>query len=92
MDIEFHNIEELRRRLSPALRCKKREFDRLGLKYIKEIDIWKYLSDFKWKNGHNLYLSDLVNDILKCDSNKINSYVMEKLEKKRNYIEDLEII
>ncbi len=92
MDLEFSTQEELRRRLEPALRCKIREIKKYGYSYINENDLWKYLAITKWKNGNNLYLSDLVNDILKCDYKKLDNFIKGKLENDRGYFEDLEII
>ncbi len=92
MDLEFRNKEELKKRLLPALRVKKREIERNGITYINENDIWNYLEEVKWKKGNNLFLCDLVNDILKCDFKKIDEFLKEKLTNNRKYFEDLEII
>jgi len=92
MDLEFNSQAELRKRLLPALRVKVREIKKLGIRYINENDIWNYLVDNKWKNGNNLYLCDLVNDILRCDYKRVDDYIKSKLENNRRYFEDLEII
>ena len=63
MDFEFSSKEELYQRVSPALRAKVMELKRLGYPYIKEVDIWNYLIETKWCKGHDLMLSDIVNDI-----------------------------
>ncbi len=92
MNLEFHSQIELRKRLFPALRVKKRELERCGISYINEFDIWNYLKETKWRNGYNLFLCDLVDDILKCDSKIIDNYIKDKLKNNRSYFEDLEII
>lgn len=70
MDIEFSSKEELYRRVKPALRTKKNGLIKLGIANIREIDIWNFLIKNKWKNGSNLCLFDIVNDIMQVD--KIN--------------------
>ena len=64
MDYEFSSLEELYKRVSPALHAKEVEMHRLGYFYIKDIDIWNYLTRKKWKNGKDLMLSDIVSDIM----------------------------
>ena len=61
---------------------------------IKEVDIWNYLIETKWCKGHDLMLSDIVNDILKTNNEKIDSYLKEKLNKDRTQYFDnnLEIL
>ena len=94
MDFEFSSKEELYQRVSPALRAKVMELKRLGYPYIKEVDIWNYLIETKWCKGHDLMLSDIVNDILKTNNEKIDSYLKEKLNKDRTHYFDnnLEIL
>ena len=71
MDFEFSSKEELYQRVSPALRAKVMELKRLGYPYIKEVDIWNYLIESSWKSGKNLMLSDIVNDILHIERDKV---------------------
>ncbi len=78
MDYEFHSQLELFQRVLPALRVKEEEFKRLGFSDVKETDIWKYLVDFKWKEGKGLMLSDIVDDILNTDCQSISDYWKEK--------------
>ena len=40
MELQFNSVEELYKRVRPALTSKKREFRRSGINYIKEEDIW----------------------------------------------------
>ena len=77
MDYEFYSLKDLYLRVDPALTSKRLELERKGYKNIKNIDIWKYLVENKWKQGKDLMLSDIVDDILNTDCslfvNKDNS-------------------
>lgn len=79
MDIIFNSVEELYKRVKPALKTKKNEMSRNGYPYIKEIDIWNYLKEGKWVNCSNLSLHQIVTDILNCDDLKIDAYLKNKL-------------
>lgn len=83
MDIKFNSVEELYKRITPALRTKKKELKRLGYTYINEEDIWNYFKDNKWTSSKGLSLSEMVDDILNGDNKKIDSYVKLNLNKKR---------
>lgn len=79
MDIEFNSLEELYKRLKPALTTKTDEIKRQGYTYIKEEDVWNYLKEVKWKTSVNLSLYEMVSDILNLESEKIDSYLKDKL-------------
>lgn len=63
MDIEFKNVEELYKRVCPALRVKKRMLHKKGIEK-SEKQIFEYLVKEKWSKSINLALNDIVNDIL----------------------------
>ncbi len=88
MDLEFSSLKDLYIRVTPALNAKKKELDRVGLSYIQKEDIWNYLVEAKWKQGKDLMLSDIVDDILNTDSSLIDKYFKEK----NNSLYDEEII
>lgn len=79
MDLEFGTLEELYKRLKPALLTKKNELKRSGIEYIKEEDIWNYLTEVKWSNSKNLLLYQMVNDILNVPNIRIEKYVKDKM-------------
>lgn len=79
MDVAFESLEELYKRIKPALITKKNEMNRDGYIYIKEEDIWNYLKEVKWKNARDLSLSEMISDILNTDNIIIDSYLKEKL-------------
>lgn len=63
MDIEFSSIEELKRRVMPALRLRKRELKRQNY-HITEEELWNYFVDNFWKKSIQLSLAKMVDDIL----------------------------
>lgn len=84
-DVTFSSIEELYKRLSPALNTKSEELKRKGISYITPEDIWNYLKDNVWNNSHNLRLFKMVDDILNADDSLIDDYVKTKMgSKERN--------
>ena len=93
MNISFNSIEELYNRVVPALNSKVNEFKRNNINYIKAEDIWNFLVESRWKNTKGLMLSDIVDDILHTDNNKIDEYVKNKMKDvKREADFDTEII
>ena len=79
MDYEFSSKEELFQRVKPALKAKVNEFQRLGYKYVQELDVWNYLIENVWCKAKDLMLSDIVNDILYVKIKKIDDYIKEKM-------------
>ena len=77
--IEFKNINELYKRVSPALYSKCLELRKLGMNHITGKDIWLYLIENEWKNRKELELNDVVSDILFADKDKIDEYVSNKI-------------
>lgn len=84
MDIKFNSVEELYKRLYPALTTKCYELRRLGYSYIKQIHIWDYLREGKWKSSRGLTLSDMVDDVLNCENKKLDQYVKRQLAKEKS--------
>lgn len=79
---EFRNLEELYNRIRPALYSKVKEFKRLNVSYIKEEDIWNYLSNSVWKVKSDLTLSEMVSDIMSVNLEDIKGYVFDILRKR----------
>ncbi len=86
MDITFGSLEELYKRIRPALKTKKEEMKRAGYIYIKEEDIWNYLKENKWMNSKNLSLYQMVNDVLNADNMLIDKYLKEKLNMRNRIV------
>lgn len=79
MDVEFNSLEELYRRIKPALRTKAEEMKRSGFPYVKEDDIWNYLKEVRWVSSKNLSLYQMVSDVLNVDDGLVDKYLREKL-------------
>lgn len=93
MDINFASIEELYKRVYPALKSKVKELKKANINYIKEEDIWNCLVELHWKKDKGLLLSDVVDDILNTENSVIDNYVkneIKKMKREANY--DVEII
>lgn len=86
MDVTFDSLEELYKRIRPALKTKKEEMKRAGFIYIKEEDIWNYLKEVKWINSKNLSLYQMVNDVLNADNMLIDKYLKEKLNMRNRIV------
>ncbi len=82
-DLNFRNLDELYNRIKPALYSKVEEIKRNNISYIKEEDIWNYLSINKWKNSESLTLNDMVSDIMDLKIDDVKMYVLD-LVRKRN--------
>lgn len=81
MEVAFNSVEDLYKRVRPALRSKIRELKRNNVFYVKEEDIWNFLAENKWKNTKGLELNDIVDDILNIENEKIILYVQTKMGK-----------
>ena len=80
MGIEFNSVEELYKRVRPALTSKVLEYKRNNIAYIKEEDIWNYLIEYKWRNSKGLELFNIVDDILNINNSEVESYVINKMK------------
>ncbi|MBQ8234104.1 MAG: hypothetical protein IJZ36_00795 [Bacilli bacterium] len=78
--MEFTSLQELYKRLTPALNSKERELKNMGYTYIKKDDIWEYLKDYKWIRSSNLNLYQMVDDIINIDYRTLEEYIKTKLE------------
>ena len=60
--MEFENIDDLKQRVTPALKIRIRELRRKNIN-ISVDELWSYFVRI-WKEKHNLTLDIIVNDIL----------------------------
>ena len=77
MDIEFESLDDLHRRLEPALMSKVQDLKRNDYTDICEDDVWDFLSFTKWIHAENLLLHEMVDDILHADNDAILKYKEE---------------
>ena len=68
--MEYTSQKELYLALLPVFKVKKRLLS-ISKYNINNEDIWKYLADNKWKNSYNLTISEVVNDIITIEPEKI---------------------
>ena len=70
--MEYTSQNDLYKKLLPVFNVKKRLILHSKYKNITNEDIWLYLIETKWKKSHNLCISEIVNDIITIDLEKIN--------------------
>ena len=76
-------FESLRGAFNVKLRMIQDEYD-----YIKMTDIWNYLKINKWCKIKNLSLSEIVNDIINVDIDKVDIFVKSYLRKEERKLEE----
>ena len=93
MNVNFNSISELYNRVYPALKSKVKELKRNKIDYVKEVDVWNCLVEYKWKKSIGLDLSEIVDDILNIDNFVLEQFVKNEIKKQKkeaNY--DIEIL
>lgn len=85
----FSSIEELYKRVTPALNSKVKDLTRVGVTYVQKADVWNYLKNNIWCKKSNLSLGEVVNDIMTVSNGELETYVQSLMSKnKRNREED----
>lgn len=85
---EYSSLKELYLRLKPAFSVKQR-LNSQKYPYIKNEDIWNYLSINKWKTANNLSISEMVDDIIHVDITNVDNYLKEKLKNSERVLEEV---
>ena len=67
---EFETLDELKKRIMPAIETKISEIKANYYNEVTTDDIWEYLKT-KWKTEKELTLYDIINDILNLDNETI---------------------
>lgn len=84
--MEYSSQEELFNSLKGAfnvkLRLIKDEYD-----YINSVDIWNYLKINKWCKDKNLSLSEMVNDIIDVDMEKVDVFLKKYIKEENRSLE-----
>lgn len=78
MNGKISSVTELYNRLLPALRTKKHELNRDGIRIVKEKDIWDYNRLYNWKNATGLTIFSMVDSILNTDGKDYEDFVINK--------------
>lgn len=79
-NIKFNSLEELYKRLIPAMTTKVNELKLVGINYITIDDIWNYLKKNKWSKSKDLTLSECVDDILNTSDLEYRKYLKDKMK------------
>lgn len=69
--MEYTSQLELYKALLPVFKVKERLLSITNYNDVTNEDIWKYLIVTKWKNSHNLTISEMANDIIMVDAANI---------------------
>ena len=69
--MEYTSQLELYLALIPVFKVKKRLLSITDNKGVTDEDMWKHLALTKWKNSHNITISEMVNDIIMLDVNNL---------------------
>jgi len=84
---EYKNVKELFEGLKPAfnvkLRLIKKDYD-----YITRNDIWNYLKINKWCKDVNLTISEMVDDIIMVDIDKVDRFIKDYIKKQERQLID----
>ena len=84
MEIEFDNLNELKKRITPALNTKLKELKKNNYKIATTEDIWNYLIKTKCEKSKNLTIYDIVNDILNTENEEIEEYAIRSVQNDEN--------
>ncbi len=76
--MEYKNEEELFYSLKGAFNVKLRLI-KDNYDYITSMDIWNYLKINKWIKTKNLSISEMVNDIIEVDIEKVDIFIKSKV-------------
>lgn len=79
MENRFNSQTELFNKVKPALRTKKHELIRNGIRIVKEIDIWNYNKEYNWRKAKGLTLASMVDDILNTNDKAYEDYVISMI-------------
>lgn len=79
MENRFNSQTELFNKVKPALRTKKHELIRNGIRIVKEIDIWNYNKEYNWRKAKGLTLASMVDNILNTSDKAYEDYVVNKI-------------
>ena len=84
---KFGSINDLYKRVLPALQAKISELKRENINFVDIIDIWQYCIENIWKNKSDLRIYELVDDILNVDGLKLEIYVRKNILNNRKSID-----
>ena len=77
--MDFTSLNDLYKRLTPALNSKEMEFKNMGFDHLTKKEIWKYLSSCKWNKTKDLNLYQMVDDILNIDYIALDKFIKNEI-------------
>ena len=77
----YNSVKELYDSLKPAFSVKLRLINK-DYDYITKNDIWYYLKINKWCKDVGLTISEMVDDIIMVDIDKVDIFLKEHIKKK----------
>ncbi len=83
----FTSLEELYKRVEPALKSKTLDLKRCGVNYVQKADVWNYLKNNVWSKKTNLTLGEIVNDIMTLSNAELEIYVQNLIGTKPRTVE-----
>lgn len=81
----YSNVKELYNSLIPAFNVKLRLINK-DYDYITKTDIWNYLKINKWCKDINLTISEMVDDIIMVDIDKVDRFLKEYIKREERKI------
>ena len=85
--MEYKTEKELYNSLKGAFNVKLRMI-KDNYEYIKMIDIWNYLKINKWCKDKNLSLSEMVNDIITVEIEKVDMFLKKQIKNEERKLEE----
>lgn len=76
-DYTFNSVDDLYKRLLPAINTKLSELKRIHI-YVRNTDIWNYCVTNIWKKRKDLRIHEMVSDILDIDELKLNEFIKSR--------------
>lgn len=88
----FSSLEELYKRVEPALNSKTLDLKRVGVNYVQKVDVWNYLKNNVWCKKNNLTLGEIVNDIITVSNSELEVYVQNTIGMNKRVIEEEDLL
>lgn len=85
--MEYKTEKELYNSLRGAFQVKLRMI-KDNYDYIKMVDIWNYLKLNKWCKDKNLSISEMVNDIITVEIEKVDMFLKKQIKNEERKLEE----
>lgn len=85
---KFYSIEDLYKKVLPALQAKVSELKRENINFVDTIDIWNYCIENIWRKKEDIRIYELVSDILNVDGYALEVYGRKSIINYKNKIKE----